>query len=158
MTDAEKLFSNLEYHPDSGWFTYINGGRSKKKGGRAGWIDAFGYRVIRICDVKYKAHRLAWLYVNGKWPDEQIDHINGIRDDNRMSNIRQSTPRENSQNKKAHREGKLVGGCYVKSRNKWVSCIKINNKFKNLGYYATEIEAHLAYLNAYKINFGGSYE
>jgi hypothetical protein len=79
-----------------------------------------------------------------------IDHINGIRNDNRLSNLRVVTTRENNQNLECHRNGKLVGANFDKrmsnSPRPWRAQIKINGKCSNLGAYATEAEANKAYM------------
>ena len=84
-----------------------------------------------------------------------IDHINGVRCDNRLENLRIVTSRENSQNKVCHRQGKLVGtSLRNKGRNlkkPWQSAIKINGKRKSLGYFATELEAHQTYMAKCKL-------
>ena len=96
----------------------------------------------------YSSHRLAWLYVHGVWPKNFIDHINGDKSDNRICNLREATRRENAQNLKIHRAGKLAGCSYNKKINKWNARMTINKKYINLGFYETEVEAHLAYKNA----------
>lgn len=145
-------------------FTYENGAllwNSKrphtliKKGDIAGHLNKIsGYVEIRLLNKNWKAHRLIWLYFYGNLPKGSLDHINGIRNDNRIENLRLATTRENGQNRKEHRCGKLVGTKKTTS-GKWVARIKINNKSIYLGTYLTQEEAHEAYLNAcYEIKEG----
>jgi len=110
-----------------------------------------GYISIQINNKKYKAHRLAWLYVYGEMPKLCIDHINGIRHDNRIENLRDVSRKINSQNiKKIPRNNTsgLLGAYWHKNRNKWVSQIAINGKDKHLGLFETPQLAHEAYLKA----------
>jgi hypothetical protein len=80
--------------------------------------------------------------------DMQIDHTNGIRHDNHICNLELVTHRGNQQNRVEHREGKLVGCSLDKRRDLWRAKIQINDKSKFLGYFATEQEAHNAYVVA----------
>lgn len=85
------LRSCLAYDPDTGVFTRLktdNPNPAAVVGGVAGHVQPHGYRHIRVGDHRYLAHRLAWFYVYGVWPADEIDHINRDRDDNRISNLR----------------------------------------------------------------------
>lgn len=147
MITQEELKELLEYDENTGIFTWkISTNFKIKIGDIAGSLQIRGYRQITINKKRYLAHRLAWLYVYGEWSKGQIDHINGIRDDNRIENLRVVTPRENNQNQKCHRDGKLVGATYSKSSKKWQAAIRVKGKLKHLGCYNTELEAHEAYL------------
>ena len=87
----EYLKSILDYDLDTGIFTWkINKAKRTKIGDIAGW-SYNGYREIEINDKKYKAHRLAWLYVYGEMPNKLIDHIDGNRSNNKISNLREAT-------------------------------------------------------------------
>ena len=103
--------------------------------------------------VKFKgrgilAHRLVWAMHRGEFPSFPIDHINGDVTDNRIENLRATTPRLNQQNRKSHREGRLVGTQFKGGR--WLARISIDRKKKHLGSFATEAEAHNAYMSALK--------
>ena len=137
----EYLKSILNYDKDSGIFTWV-----KRNGNVAGNIDSSLYCRINIKGIKYSAHRLAWLYVYGEWPKNQIDHINGNKNDNMISNLRDVTHSENQRNQYKHRLGKLHGCHYCKREEKWVSEIRINNKTKHIGYFNTELDAHNAHI------------
>ena len=78
----------LNYDPDMGAFTWRQGRGPVRAGGVAGCLTRKGYRRIQIDGQNYMAHRLAWLYMYGSWPPEQIDHINEIKSDNRLDNLR----------------------------------------------------------------------
>lgn len=119
------------------------------KGKIAGTIDHCGYRIVCVKYKKYLVHRLIWFLENGVFP-ACIDHINGKRTDNRISNLRDVTQRQNTQNSYKHRRGKLVGCSFFKRDQNWMAQIVIKNKKKYLGMFSTEIDAHKAYLRALK--------
>ena len=77
-----------------------------------------------------------------------IDHVNGLKTDNAWSNLRLTTPRGNNQNKKIHRQGRLVGYTFDKKRQLYVAQISINQRAKRLGCFTSEIEAHQVYIKA----------
>ena len=96
---AERLREVLDYGPDTGVFTWkIRTNSRVKVGDVAGALRPDGYIQISIDGRLHRAHRLAWLYVTGESPPDQIDHINGVRDDNRIANLRLATSAENKQN------------------------------------------------------------
>lgn len=104
--------------------------------------DNRGYHKICFLGTKYGAHRVFWLYMTGEWPDE-IDHINGIRTDNRMVNLRNVTPGINRKNlKRATNNTSGVTGVYFHNKNqKWVAQIQVNGKMKYLGSFVGLEEA-----------------
>lgn len=94
-----------------------------------------GYFGGSIFNKSYTAHRVIWAIVHGEWPKNQIDHINGIRDDNRISNLRAVSAAENQKNMRLHSHN-TSGACGVvrcKRRGKWVAQIMVNGKTKYLG-------------------------
>lgn len=99
----------------------------------------------------YLEHRLAWLYVTGTWPSDQIDHVNGIRDDNRIFNLREATGPENNGNQRQARSDNktgLLGVYWDKQHKKFSAKIMFSGKHKYLGYFPTAEEAHAAYIKA----------
>lgn len=104
---AEKLREILHYDPASGHFWARVSRSPLKAGDLVGHIRSDGYRAIKIHSKAYKAHRLAWLYIHGKWPSSIIDHINGIRADNRIENLRDVSYKENSMNEWGAKYAKL---------------------------------------------------
>lgn len=149
MITQELLKEYLHYDPETGIFTWIKktGPRMNiKVGSEAGRIMVSGYVSIGLFGKGYRAHRLAWLYVYGTFPINTIDHINGIKTDNRIANLRDVTHFQNVRNQVLHRGGKLVGTTFVPSRGVWQSSIQINYKSVFLGYYGTEKEAHEVYM------------
>lgn len=119
-------------------------------GDEPGSVNDQGYIVISVNNSKIRAHRLAWRLYYGEWPKLQIDHINGVRDDNRISNLRETSQRENGQNKVEHRNGHLVGTCFYKDIKKYAARIRIKHIKFHLGFYNNPQEAHQQYLKALK--------
>jgi hypothetical protein len=111
---------------------------------------ANGYVRVRFNGVTIPAHRIIYsLFHKIDLPaDMEIDHSNGNRLDNHICNLELVTHRGNGQNKVCHREGHLCGTVFNKHNQKWRARIRINDKRIHLGYYETEIEAHLAYNTA----------
>lgn len=146
-----KLKDQLNYNPETGIFTWVSIKQKVHIGMIAGGYTDKGYILINIFGRKYAAHRLAWLYVYGEFPPDLIDHINGIKDDNRICNLRKATPAENNQNiRKAFKSNKssgLLGVSWLEYKKKWHSRIVINGKQKSLGFYKTPMEAHEAYID-----------
>ena len=112
-----------------------------------GRLDDQGYRTGRIFNKDYKEHRLIWLYHYGVWPKDQLDHINGIRDDNKIENLRECSPLENSKNRPSDKNStsKYKGVSWRKSKNRWISYICSGGKNIYLGSFTNEIEAAKAY-------------
>lgn len=151
---ADRLRDTMTYSPEDGHFRWAGecGPGRPGAGCVAGWIDTKGYRRIKVDGRKYAAHRLVWLYCYGRWPSNQIDHINGIRDDNRLSNLRDATQFENMQNQRRAQSHNLSSGLlgvsWNKDRGKWQSNIWANGKKHYLGRFKTAEEAHARYLAA----------
>jgi len=103
-----------------------------------------GYRQVGIDGINYKAHRLAWFYVHGAWPEYDIDHINGVRHDNRIANLRPATRGENIMNSQRRSDAKSEyrGVHYHKSTKQWQASFR----GKYLGIRRTEEEARQLYL------------
>lgn len=106
-------------------------------GKRAGWIDASGYRAIKVFDQIILAHRVIWAMVHGYWP-EALDHINGKRSDNRMRNLRDVPHVINQRNQGRHRSNKSgrTGVCWATKRQRWVAYIKVDSTQIALGEFA----------------------
>lgn len=103
------MFDDLNYEPSTGEFIWNVSKRSVKKGTKAGCKMTNGYIAIRVNNKLYLAHRIAFYKMFGRFPN-QIDHINRVRDDNRLENLREVTPRKNSTNRSCNR--KLPLGVY----------------------------------------------
>ena len=142
MLTQQDLQSALSYDRVTGVFSrLIRSSNRITLNGKVGSIDRAGYRCIRVGGKTYKAHRLAWLYVYGVWPVGEIDHINHVKDDNFIANLRDVTKSANQQNRLSVRG-------YSKDGNSWKAQIRAGGKWHHLGNYGTEHEAHAAYLSA----------
>jgi len=133
----EYLKSILDYDLDTGVFTWkVKKSQSTKAGNVAGWIYN-GYWEIEIDHKKYKAHRLAWLYVYGEMPKNLIDHINNDRSNNRISNLREATYQTNSENYKTPKTNKsgVKNVSWYKNLDKWVVSMSIKKTKKTIGYF-----------------------
>lgn len=143
---AEKLRELLHYDPDTGIFTRkVSTSHNAKAGAVAGSQDGLGYLLIKVLSRPYKAHRLAWLYMNGTWPKLDIDHINRNRSDNRIANLREVTHKQNHQNrsKSSNNTSGHPGIYWDKQKSKWRAKIEHNQKQIHLGYF-TDIEEALS--------------
>lgn len=147
--NADILRATLNYDVDTGIFVWRT---ARQGGGRvgdiAGSIDRkSGYREIGLFNNRYWVHRLVFLHVTGNWPIKNVDHINGIRDDNRFANLRDVSQSINMQNQRRARSNCSSGllGAY-KSGNRWCSKIKIDGVRIHIGTFDSPGAAHAAYI------------
>jgi len=141
----------LSYDSETGLFTWIKSYRNQHIGKKVGSYDKDGYLQIKFKRKAYRAHRLAWMYVYGKFPDSQLDHIDGVRDNNAISNLREVTFSENSQNQRnSHSDSTygMLGIDYNKSKKRFRARIMIQGKRITLGGFSTAEQAFEAYLEA----------
>jgi hypothetical protein len=141
---AKQLREIVSYDPTTGVFIWRKSTGSVWKGSIAGCLKNNGY--IRIGRF-YLAHRLAWLYVHGEWPIGEIDHINGVKHDNRIANLRVVSPAENRQNTAfAQRNSKTGALGTRRTRNgKYTAQIQVKSIIHHLGTFRTLSEAKDAY-------------
>ncbi|WP_348821259.1 HNH endonuclease [Escherichia coli] len=141
MITLDELKSNLSYDAESGFFIRKKSSNNKTKvGERAGFYDKKGYLRIMVNKKIYSAHRLAWFYVHGRWPEGQIDHINEIKDDNRISNLREVNQTVNKLNTSMYANNKTgVKGVIHNNRKgkKYKAYIRFNGVLIYLGGYDT---------------------
>jgi hypothetical protein len=122
----------------------------------AGSKDRKGYVIIRVDNNVYKAHRLAWLYVYGEWPDGEIDHINRNKSDNRIENLRVVTRSQNQMNIAAYSNNSagIKGVVWHEGRQHWRAYIKIDGQLIDLGHFSDIDDAKQARLEAETELFG----
>lgn len=152
---AEYLKSVLNYAPETGVFTWCVKHPSTRRYREAGYAVANEKeRRRRICvgGFGYLAHRLAWLWMTGKWPDYEIDHRDGDGLNNKWCNIREATPDQNGWNKTKNKRNKsgYKGVSWDKVRKKWAAQIRYEKTNHRLGFFDTVEEAHETYIAAAK--------
>jgi len=150
MTTQERLKELYEYNPETGEFV-SKLGQKQWAAGRSVGSKKSKYVMVYVDGKKYRAHRLAWLYMTGNWPTDQIDHMNGNKHDNRFTNLRNATAAQNSQNIWSVRADNASGfkGVAWRERNKkWHATIRLGGRAKHLGYFETASAAHAAYVSA----------
>jgi hypothetical protein len=138
------LESVLRYDITTGEFIRL---RTSRVTGR---INDDGYLEIQVGKKRFLAHRLAWFWVYGQWPDHPLDHINRVKTDNRISNLRYITASQQNQNTDLHPNNTSgYRGVFLDRRSgKWRARIRVNNVKYSLGSYPTPEEAYAAYLKA----------
>lgn len=149
---AAELRKTFSYDPDTGLFERIcSSGRAK-----AGYVpqpNSEGYIRIRLGKKMYAGHRLAWLWVHGNLPDGEIDHINGVKHDNRICNLRDVSHAINAANLVGPQANSTTGHLGVtRYKRKWRAQISVSGKMRYIGLFATPEDAHRAYLAAKAIH------
>lgn len=162
LLTVDRLKLVLHYDPETGRFSRLIASGGAQVGSEPGYYNENGYRIISVDSVKYRAHRLAWLYMTGAWPKEDVDHKNNTPDDNRWENLREATDAQNLQNigMPKHNTSGLKGASWQEDKQKWRASICSRGKWRHLGYFSSKEEAHAAYcaaaleLNGEFANFG----
>jgi hypothetical protein len=160
MITSGRLREVLDYDPDTGNFRWIKMLANRGPVGAIAGNVELGYVRIRIDGHRYFAHRLAWLYVTGEWPKREIDHIDGMPDNNRFANLREATRGENRRNSRKGKESKsqfkgVVYAPYSRSKTrKWRAVITAAKRTHHLGYFETPEEAHAVYAARARELFG----
>lgn len=147
----EALKRLLSYEPETGHFRWRINKPNMPAGSIAGTLHKRGYLRIGVLGAIYRAHRLAWFYVHGAWPARDIDHMNGIRTDNRLANLREATPLEN-----AHNRGKVgpsatatgFAGVGVDRSGRFFARITVRGKRMRIGMFDVAADAANAYAQA----------
>lgn len=149
-----RLIEVLAYEPKTGRFMWRIG---KRAGQVAGSLDRYGYRRIQVDSRCYRAHRLAWFYMNGRWPVGDVDHRFGMKDDNRIAELRDVSEAENSQNQRNARSDSKTGylGVTQLPNGKFQASIKVDDRSIYLGSFDTPEDAHGAYVEAKRLRHKG---
>ncbi len=158
MITQEDLKEILHYSSETGFFVWkkVTGRTKVKVGDKAGTLANTGYIRIQIGKKKYQAHRLAWLYMTGSFPKNQIDHDDRDKTNNAFYNLNEATNQENQRNmpKSKRNTSDIVGVWFRKDTNKWGSKIIVNYDSVSLGCFTDKFEAICARKSAEnKFNF-----
>ncbi len=141
IPNQSDLRSLYQYNPDTG---DMISNRTKRP---IGTLEN-GYKVIRLRGKDYRVHRLIWMYMYNRWPIEMIDHINGIKTDNRLCNLREVTARQNAENRNTVNAISGLKGVLPSFKGRWKCQIGHNGKVIYLGTYDTKEEAYDIYCKA----------
>lgn len=139
----------LDYDPDSGelrWRHRADRDHSwnMRFGGEiCGAVLSHGYRSLNLSGKVMLVHRIIWLWMTGEWPHKQVDHINGVRTDNRWSNLRMATQQQNSANQglRSNNKSGVKGVSWDKRKKVWVAMITVAGKVKRIGSSRSKEEA-----------------
>ena len=129
----EQVASLIRYCPKTGRFSWVVLRPGCRAGDECGSVTVHGYNRVTVGGVEYRAARLAFALMTGRWPSDFVDHINGDKLDDRWENLREATARENSLN--VSPRGVVKGISWDKQRRKWIAQARIEGKKKNLGRY-----------------------
>lgn len=154
---ADRLRHVLSYDPETGRFTWSVRASGVRFGHQAGSIATNGYVYVKVDGQKYCAHRLAWLYVHGEWPNDEIDHINGTRADNRIANLRDVPRSVNNQNRLHLRSDNTSGfaGVSRTAEGRWRARACVGGQEVRLGHFDTPEAANEACVNAKRRLYAG---
>jgi hypothetical protein len=153
---AERLRELLRYDPETGVFHWLKTGSGKRLDLVAGSFKPGGYVFMWIDGKSFYAHRLAFLYMEGALPPEDVDHINRCKSDNSWLNLRKASRSQNLQNAtkpKTNTSG-FKGVSWIVPRRKWRAQIQLGTCRRELGVFDTPEEAHAAYIDASRELFG----
>ncbi len=159
MLTKERLDELLSYHLETDHFTWkVSRGGTARAGSVAGSPNTSGHIQIKIDGKLYLAHRLVFLTITGRWPENELDHIDGNPANNRWANLREATRIENMQNQRVNtcNTSGVTGVGWHATTSKWRSRIHVNRKFVHLGYF-TEFEDAVAARRAAEMKYFGEF-
>ena len=131
----DEMRKHLAIDPETGIITRLIKRQGSPAGSEAGCKTKDGYRRLRVMGKQFDGHIVAWALYYGEWPTKEIDHANGVRDDNRKSNLRLATRAENARNVVSSPMSGHKGVCWVHATKRWLATIGYNGKRKHLGYF-----------------------
>jgi hypothetical protein len=143
MLTQARVRELFDYREDGELIRKVRTTKSVKVGAVAGCLNGDGYKQTQVDGKRYLNHRLIWLWNNGYLPEHGLDHINRIRHDNRIENLREANKVCNARNCKQRItcSSGVTGVSWHKRRSKWAAQIRVPNKKINLGLYETKLEA-----------------
>lgn len=138
-----RLREALDYNVGTGIFVWKSSRRGCRVGERAGTVTINGYRYIQLDGRKYRSARLGFMYVEGYFPENDVDHINRVKDDDRWVNLRHVSRQCNMRNsgRRINNTSGITGVHWNNRNNKWHARIMINYKHKHLGLFRSFKEA-----------------
>lgn len=146
-----RVLQVLQYCRNTGTFTWKAPPSPRcKVGSPAGNLSHTGYRRVMIDGIRYQEHRVVWLVEHGTFPLHDLDHVNRIRHDNRIQNLRIATRKQNNENSSLRKDNcsGLRGVSWNQARQKWVAQIGHQHQRIHLGFFDDKDAAHLMYLSA----------
>lgn len=152
-----RLCELLYYDSETGVFYWkVDRGNKIRAGAVAGSVKSNGYRLICIDKKWYSAHRLAWFYFYGQWPDRMLDHKDRNPDHNAIDNLREATNGQNQANRHSRVKNAtgFKGVTHSRNRKRFRAAIEVNGKQINIGSFGTAVEASIAYKKAAREYFG----
>lgn len=159
MTDAEHARERIAYDPATGRMVWkMKPSRCVNAGDETGVASGggHGYGRVKLFGKQHQAHRVAWLITYDVWPSEDLDHINGIRSDNRIANLREASRAMNAENRHGPQRFSKSGILGVSVQDgKYKARIVINRQYVYLGFFDTAEEASAAYLAAKREHHAG---
>jgi hypothetical protein len=141
---AEWLREHMAYVPETGTFMWKVRGAGRTVGKVLGTVNSLGYAQIKVNNVVYYAHRLAWFYVNGEWPEGHLDHIDMDKTNNAIANLRRATPSQNAAGRKTYARIAPSRGVFPHGAG-FVARIHHSGERHYLGYFPTLEAAKAAY-------------
>ncbi len=152
QTRLKKL---VHYEPETGVFTHLVSRQGCRAGDIAGCVDGAGYWVIKLDQKRYYAQRLAWLYMMGEWPENEIDHRDRNRLHNRWVNLRPATDKQQAENRDLRSDSTsgFRGVTWREKKQRYEACIRHKGAYYSLGLHDTIIDAVAARLSAERAFF-----
>ncbi len=142
----DRLLSLVRYNPETGKFFWIGHRRGVAgENTEAGCMNGYGYWQVKVDMSLYIGHRLAWFYMHGTWPSRGLDHINGVKTDNRIANLREATPRENNINIKTSSRSGFRGVYWKPLHKKYEARLRTTERRIHLGHFVDPVAAAKAY-------------
>lgn len=156
MLTYTRLREVLHYYATTGQFRWlVKPNRNIRVGSIAGCLTDRGYIGIKIDGRRYKAHRLAWFFMTGSWPEDQVDHKDRDRANNRWLNLREANRHQNSRNAKLRVDNSsgVKGVYWIEKTKRWRAVIN-GPKNKHLGYFSSLVDATMARQEAERAHYG----
>jgi hypothetical protein len=155
----EELKYLLTYDSETGTFTWNIKPRNGINAGDIVTAPENRYKQFKIYGKQYLLHHLAWLYVYGELPEQSIDHVNRIKNDNRISNLRLATAHQQCCNRGKFKNNKAgyKGVHWVEANQKFRAMAKLLGRSVHIGFFESAIEASNAYIEFAKKNYGSFY-